>query len=48
VKLGWSLAGLVLAAVLTGCGFRAVPPMAVEVNIRNVSPGPVVVQVSAF
>ena len=39
--------GLALVAVLTGCGFRAAGPMAVEVTIRNVSPGPVTVQISA-
>ena len=34
-----------LAALLTSC--RAAAPGAVEVSIRNVSPGPVVVQISA-
>jgi len=45
---GWrTLVGLALTAVLTSCGFRAVGPYAVDVSIRNVSPGPVVVQISA-
>jgi hypothetical protein len=46
--MGRTLGGLAVTALLTtGCGFRAAPPMAVQVSIRNVSPGPVVVDISA-
>ncbi len=47
VRIRWSLAALIVITVLTACGFRAGGPAAVEVNIRNLSPGPVVVQISA-
>jgi hypothetical protein len=45
VSLRRGLIGIALIAVLTSC--RAAAPAAVQVSIRNVSPGPLVVQISA-